>query len=360
MKSIIFIHLFNDRSGSPKVLSQSIRALRKYGFQAELLTSGHTDGFLTNVANKQHVLFYHRSENKIITLLYYLISQTLLFFQCLRYWNKDVVFYVNTMMPFGAALAGKLLGKKVYWHIHETSIRPKLLKQFLRFMIHLTADKIIFVSQYLQEVERFQNKKQVVIYNSINSDFQFGKKSKILQNTFNILMVCSLKKYKGVFEFLKIAEILQQNTSLSFTLILNANQGEIDDYLIDVKIPKNVTIYPRQQNVNSFYAQGNLLLNLSRPDEWIETFGLTILEGMIHGLPVIAPPVGGPTEIVREKIEGFLISSYEVDKIAEKILYLSNNKTEYERLSINSLQRVNDFNERIFEEKIVNIFEEKS
>ena len=359
MEKIIFIHLFNVRSGSPKVLSQVINSLRKKKFYTELLTSAHTDGFLTNIADQQHSLFYRRSENKLLTLFYYLLSQILLFIQCLRYWNKDVVFYINTMMPFGAALAGKLMGKQVYWHLHETSIKPKLLKQFLRFIINLTADKIIFVSRYLQEAESFKNKDQIIIYNSIDSTLIPEKKPKILPNTFNILMVCSLKKYKGVFEFLKIANLLHQNISLSFTLILNADQNEIDDYLNDETIPTNVTIYSRQQDVDLFYTQGNLLLNLSRPDEWIETFGLTILEGMIHGLPVIAPPVGGPAEIVRNTIEGYLISSYEVNTIAEKIVFLSTHKTEYETLSINALRRVNDFNEKEFEEKISAVFEGK-
>lgn len=356
MKNIIFIHLFNDRSGSPKVLSQSISALRKHGFQTELLTSSHTDGFLTNVADKQHVLFYRRSENKLITLLYYLISQTLLFFQCLRYWNKDVVFYVNTMMPFGAALAGKLLGKKVYWHIHETSIRPQLLKQFLRFIIHLTADKIIFVSKYLQNTESFQNKNQLVIYNAIEAQSQ--NFSKTHHDRFNILMICSLKKYKGIFEFIEVANILSSHSNVYFTLVLNAEHSEIDNYFKEMSIPSNMTIYPRQQNVNQFYAQADLLLNLSRPNEWIETFGLTILEGMVYGLPVIVPPVGGPTEIIREGLEGFLISSYDVNAIAEKILYLSDQTTEYERLSSNALQRVHDFNEQIFGQKIIKVFEE--
>lgn len=359
MKKIVFIHLYNDRSGSPKVLSQVIKNVRKKKFYTELLTSAHTDGFLTNVADKSHILFFRRSENKFLTLLYYLISQTLLFFQCFRYWNKDVVFYINTMMPFGAALAGKLLGKKIYWHIHETSIKPKLLKQFLRSIIELTADKIIFVSQYLQETESFKNKEQITIYNSIDSSLISTKKPKILHDTFNILMVCSLKRYKGIFEFLKIANLLHQNSSISFTLILNADKSEIDDYLKDETVPSNVTIYPRQQHVDPFYEQGDLLLNLSRPDEWIETFGLTILEGMMHGLPVIAPPIGGPAEIIRDTIEGYLISSYAVNIIAEKIVLLSNHKTEYEILSINALRRVNDFNEQEFEEKIINIFEGK-
>ena len=259
-------------------------------------------------------------------------------------------------MPFGAGLAGKLMGKKVFWHIHETSIKPKLLKRFLRFMIHLTANKIIFVSKYLQVTESFQNKNQIVIYNTIETQSQNFAKTH--HDEFNILMICSLKKYKGVFEFIEVANILSSHTNIYFTLVLNAEHSEINNYFKDMTIPSNMTIYPRQQDVNQFYAKADLLLNLSRPNEWIETFGLTILEGMAYGLPVIVPPVGGPAEIVRENIEGYLISSYETDTIAKKILFLSNNKTEYEILSVNALRRVKNFNEKEFEEKIVNVFEE--
>lgn len=362
MRSIVFIHLYNDRSGSPKVLSQTIKALRNNSFKTELITSDHYDGFLTDIADQQRTLFYRRSEKKLLTLLYYIVSQLLLFMQCLRYWDKDVIFYINTMMPFGAALAGKLMGKQVYYHVHETSLKPKLLKQFLRLVISLTANKIIFVSNYLQQVERFYKKKQIIIPNAIDSDFLFSA-SNIMQkdkksDIFNILMVCSLKKYKGVFEFIKIARILVNNPNIIFTLVLNAEQYEIDEYFVTVEIPSNIQIYSRQKDLDCFYSGADLLMNLSRPDEWIETFGLTIIEGMAYGLPAIVPPVGGPAEIIRDGKEGFLISSYEADAIREKILFLVNNKSEYKTLSTNTIKRVNDFNEKEFEEKICKVFED--
>jgi glycosyltransferase involved in cell wall biosynthesis len=355
MKKIIFIHLFNDRSGSPKVLSQAIKAYKQKGYKTELLTSSHKDGFLTDVADINRTLFYKRSENKLITLFYYILSQTLLFFQCLRYWNQDVVFYINTMMPFGAALAAKLMGKKVIYHVHETSLKPQILKKFLRGVISLTTDKVIFVSKYLKEVESFKNKEQVVIYNALET------KNKTLfeeKNIFIVLMVCSLKDYKGVLEFLQIARFMNDIQALKFTLVLNATQNEIDEYFTNIEISKNITIYSRQTNLSKFYNESSLLMNLSRPDGWIETFGLTILEGMEYGLPVIAPTVGGPAEIVREDIDGFCISCYEVEKIVEKIKYLMDNKTKYKRLSNNARNRVKEFDIKIFEEDIVKVVED--
>ena len=57
----------------------------------------------------------------------------------------------------------------------------------------------------------------------------------------------------------------------------------------------------------------------------METFGLTILEAMSLGIPVIAPPVGGPTELVDDGNNGYLIDSRETEVLAQKILELANN-----------------------------------
>lgn len=356
MQKIVFIHLFNDRSGSPKVLSQAIKAYKNKGYKTELLTSSHRDGFLTDVADINRTLFYKRSENKLLTLLYYMLSQTLLFFQCLRYWNKDVVFYINTMMPFGGALAGKLMRRKVIYHVHETSLKPQILKKFLRSVISLTADRVIYVSKYLQEVENFEGKDKVVIYNALDNSKQVLEVQE--KNDFIVLVVCSLKAYKGVYEFIELSNKMREINNLKFHLILNATQQEIDENLKDVKLSDNITIFSRQSDLSKFYEEASLLLNLSRPDGWIETFGLTILEGMEYGLPAIVPPVGGPTEIVRDDIDGFQISCYDIDTIAEKIKFLMENKEEYERLSENARKRVKEFDIKVFEENIVKVVED--
>lgn len=352
MKKIVFIHLLNDRSGSPKVLTQAIKALKKKGYITEVLTSSHQDGFLIGMADTNRTLFYRRSENKFVTLFYYVLSQILLFFQCLRYKNQDVVFYINTMMPFGGALAGKLIGKKVIYHVHETSLKPQILKKFLRSVISLTANKVVFVSEYLKEVESFENKEQIVIYNALERSIVGEQKT--IKKDFIVLMVCSLKTYKGIFEFVKLASSLRD---LGFHLVLNASKDEINEYLENIEKPKNLVIFERQNDLSKFYSEASLLLNLSRPNECQETFGLTILEGMEYGLPSIVPPVGGPIEIVRENIEGYQISCYKIGKIAEKIQFLMKNEREYLMLSNNARDRVKDFDIKVFEEKICEVLE---
>ncbi|MEB0225205.1 glycosyltransferase family 4 protein [Pseudomonas sp. 10S4] len=357
VKKMVFIHLFNDRSGSPKVLSQVIKAAADNNIATEVITSAHGDGFLSGVADIQSKLFYKRSENKLLTLGYYVISQALLFIQCLKYKKQNVVFYVNTMMPFGAALAGKLRGIPVYYHVHETSIKPNILKKFLRFIIEKTSTKVVFVSHYLMQAERFARLPQIVIHNALDAldatPFPIKEEA-----GFTCLMICSLKAYKGVHEFLALARRSQNDKNLNFTLVLNASRTEIDSYFSGVDVPGNLAIYPRQIDMSDFYSRSDLLLNLSRPDGWIETFGLTILEGMSHGLPVIVPPVGGPAELVRSDVEGYLISSYDIEELYRTICRISSDPKKYKLLSDNALSRTRDFSLQAFEDKFLKLFNE--
>ena len=349
---IIFIHLLNDFSGSPKVLSQIVKNYKNKNHDVELFTS-KDEGFLSNIVDKHHNFFYKRFENKFLTLFSYTLSQFHLFFKIL--FSKSDIVYINTLLPFGAALGAKISGKEVIYHIHETSIRPNILKKFLRYIVSNTASKIIFVSNDLEQKEKFENKKSFVIHNALENSFlKIASKytySHKHENKFIVMMICSLKDYKGIPEFLKIAKKLESHEHISFRLILNSEQNEIDKYFQNQKF-ENIEIFSKQKDLEKFYSTSSLVLNLSRVDQWVETFGLTIVEAMAYGVPVIVPPVGGPIEIVEEDKEGFLISSYDVDKVAKKIEELANDEKLCMNLSSNARKKALDFSEDIFLENI--------
>ena len=70
---------------------------------------------------------------------------------------------------------------------------------------------------------------------------------------------------------------------------------------------EDLIVYPRQADVAEFYNGASLVLNLSDKDRFIETFGLTALEAMSAGLPVIVPTVGGIAELVEDSVNGYKI-----------------------------------------------------
>lgn len=351
---VIAIHLLNDYSGSPKVLMQLLKGWSKKGIENHLYTCGGREGFLSDIPNVHHHFYWYRfMENRFLRLLFLFTSQFLLAIRLLSILKKNDVLYVNTVLPFGAGIIGKLRGYKVIYHIHETSMKPKVLKQFLFGVVKWSATEIVYVSNFLASQEPLNIRKNV-IYNVLEESFI--KQSRLHLNTKKdikiVLMICSLKAYKGVNKFLKLA---QMNPEFTFKLVVNAAQTEIEDYLKDEMLASNLTLYPTQKNTHPFYQEASVVLNLSDTKLWIETFGLTILEAMAYGLPTIVPPVGGVVELVENGVNGFLIDSENLTLISKKLNFLFKNHTIYNQMSKEALEKSKFFCKDYFENESIRI-----
>ncbi|MEA5115927.1 MAG: glycosyltransferase family 4 protein [Geobacteraceae bacterium] len=98
-------------------------------------------------------------------------------------------------------------------------------------------------------------------------------------------------------------------------------------------------------DMDSFYQGLDLYINTSLH----EGIPMTILEAMGHGLPIIAPAVGGITEIIEDGKEGFLIDTRNPQDFAEKCLLLKNDRELWERMSRAALEKA----ERCFSAEIM-------
>ena len=346
---IFACHLLNDYSGSPKVLMQLINGWIKNDIEVIVLTNKDNNGFLSNLKGVKYNLYWYKwSKNNFVRLLNYTISQFLLFFKILYLAHKNDIVYVNTVLPFGASLAAKVKKAKIIYHVHEVSVNPKILKWFLFKIPVLLADKIIYVSKYVRNANRRNKTKNgIVIYNSIDNDFLLHANNYKKQNPDykNVLMICSLKVYKGIFEFIDLARV---NKHFNFKLVVNARNSEVDDFLKSIDVPKNLTIFASQSNTHPFYQWADVVLNLSHPDKWVETFGMTIVEAMAYGLPVIVPPVGGITELVKDYENGFLVDARNSKLLSNTLNMILSDKELYHKLSSTSTEKIKNYSEISF------------
>jgi glycosyltransferase involved in cell wall biosynthesis len=347
---IVATHLLNDYSGSPKVLMQLLIGFNKNNIETHLFTSNNKDGFLSKINHVNYHFFTYRfSKNKFFRLFFYFVSQLILFFKLAFFLKKTDIVYINTVLPFGAALIAKLKGCRVIYHIHETSVKPKLLKLFLFGIVKFSANEVIYVSHFLAHQEP---------YNVLEKSFVDKAKNKFtkLKTEKIVLMVCSLKKYKGVNEFVSLS---RANPLFIFKLVVNASQSEIDSYFKNEKLPSNLFIYPKQINIHFFYEEASILINLSDVQLWLETFGLTVLEGMAYGLPAIVPPMGGVVELVSHGKNGFLVDSKDISTLTIKINELFSNDNLYQYMSKNALEKSTYFGEDYFENESLHLISKK-
>lgn len=338
---LYYIHLFNDYSGSPRVLKDAIDCNVNDSKHTYIFTSNHS-GFLGSDNNRRVNIFYARSNFRIIQLIYFFLAQFHLFLKLMgflflsRLKKRNVILIVNTMLPFSALVAGWLMKGRVVCYIHETFIKPDIFKRFLRFFIEYFSTNVVYVSQYLRDNEPFSRPDEFVIYNGLRSDFpavpSFNKQKKFIGK--KVLFVGSLKEYKGINQLVKLAEV---NGNINFTAALNCEQSDLKDFISKVDIPSNLYLLVRPNNLQELFAESFLVLNLSLPNAWVETFGLSIVEGMAFGNPVVAPPVGGPTEFVNSN-NGALIDSKNTQEITRFIERLSSSYTLWSSYSDNAFE----------------------
>lgn len=354
-KKLIAFHQLNDYSGSPKILSMTLNALLEDGYEIDLVTT--KGGCLDSIQSprlKKHYFPYRFSDNKVATLFRSSISQICMLYYGIRY-GKGKQFLINTIMPTSGALAGKLLGQKVVYHYHENAFRKGLYYKIKAKLMLKLADSIICVSNY-QKSFLPSNPHITVIPNALLNKH----KEHLHPHTENgfeskkILLVSSLRSYKGVTLFAKLAQMMPD---YNFALVANASESEIRNYFKseNIELPQNMEVYPQQKDVTPFYNNAGLLVNLSNKDYVIETFGLTVIEAMAAGVPVIVPDEGGVTEIVEDGKDGFVVDVRDAEIVKETIKKVFSDKGKYEELSRNALLSSNQHLEDKFKAEIIKL-----
>ena len=344
---IVFCHLLNDRSGSPTVLRATLDALnaREDGV---LYVGSQGRGVLEEAQVTTRRYWYRRGRHRIVTLFTYCASQFALYLALSRARDipADATIFVNTLLPFGAMLWGRRHGRRVVVHVHEVSITPVILRRFLTLCAGRCASQLLYVSSDHRSRLPIDGPPSRIVPNPVSPALAERAENCARRpgsnGVFNVLMLASLRGYKGVEEFMALAESLRSRGDIAFTLVLNAEPKDARAFAARYPEASNVAIHPLTDDPAYFYEHADLVLNLSRVDQWIETFGLTLVEAMTFGVPVIAPPIGGPPEIVTHGREGYCIDSRDGAALRDAVVSLADTPGIYAIMSLAARTRAKD------------------
>ena len=73
---------------------------------------------------------------------------------------------------------------------------------------------------------------------------------------------------------------------------------------------------------------------------WYEPFGMVILEGMLHGLPIVASAIGGPAEILEHERTGLLFPPRDVEALACALLRFVENPAQRRNIGTAAVEEV--------------------
>lgn len=218
--------------------------------------------------------------------------------------------------------------------------RQQILLTILEKILLKSVDKIITVSfaltNYLKEKRHIPQNKIVTIYNGICLEkfqtkllcFSLQKEFHLPPDSIIVGTVSRLIPEKGIEQLLQVASNLEKITPSNNIFFLIIGDGPYRCFLEQLsqqlKIEEKVIFTGYRQNIVDLLQ----LINIFVLPSLSEGLGISLLEAMAMEKPVLGTKIGGIPEIIKEKVNGFLFTPYNVKELEEKILYLSNNKTE--------------------------------
>lgn len=235
----------------------------------------------------------------------------------LRLIKQEAQYYKNTKYCF----VGSNEMKEDY--IKNCNIAPEKIK-----ILHPGKDNRIEA-----DIKKIKNK--VFTFGAVTCGFQ-------LKGGYNILG--AIRKLKKEFS----------QEQIHFRLI-NPNyqkQALVKMYLKLFGIEKYVEFLPFQDNINNFYSTIDCLICASNA----EAFGRVVTEAMISGVPVIAGSNVGASEIIQNKINGYVYEygKNTVNNLVEAVKTAYNERNNNEKLIKNAKDTANniswmDFTNQLFD-----------
>ena len=237
--------------------------------------------------------------------------------------NYDIVIVENNMHVFKLLKREKLNSKFVF-HLHNSSIGdPAKPQRYLKYICN-TADKTIAVSEYIKsQFDKYNNKNSITLYNGVDIDNfsilddeitnNYRNKLQIKQDDYVLLYCGRLDKIKGVLTLINSVKSLKESNTYNNVKLLIAGpkwykKGEKFGKIIQNEIQNNdwIIYLGSVENKKMVYYY-NLAQITVVPSIVDEAFGLTPLESLLCGTPVIASNIGGLKEVVSEKV-GLLVN----------------------------------------------------
>ena len=169
-------------------------------------------------------------------------------------------------------------------------------------------------------------------------------------------IVARLQRWKGVHVLVEaLPRALQSHPDLHCAVVGGAHDLEpgyatfLKRTVDELGLTERVTLAGRQPDVAPWLQAMDVVVNASAE----EPFGLTIVEAMALGKPVVVTAAGGPPEIVHDSVDGLLVPPGDTEALADAITRLLGDPDLAARLGAAGRRRAGHFSSRRYATRFV-------
>ena len=162
--------------------------------------------------------------------------------------------------------------------------------------------------------------------------------------------ISNFRKVKRVDDVVRVFYGIQQQLPAKLIMVGDGPEREIADQLCkDLGIKKKVLFLGNTSDIDRILCFTDLFLLPSES----ESFGLSALEAMAAGVPIVSSNAGGLSEVNEEGVSGYLCPIGDVQTMAEKAIYILSDKDRLAQFKQNARKVAARFDE----EKIIPMYE---
>ena len=273
--------------------------------------------------------------------------------------NKLDLLHVHYAIPHASAayMAKQILQKEnkyvpVITTLHGTDItlvgRDKTYAPVVAFSIN-QSDAITAVSENLKEetYRTFKIEKDIeVIYNFVDVQ-RFSKKPidafrKVIAPDKEriILHASNFRKIKRIDDVIRIFKKLNDVIPSKLLLVGDGPERPMAEALCrELNLCDEIRFVGKQQDMEEIFAIADLFL---LPSEY-ESFGLSALEAMAGGAPVVSTNVGGLPEIITPGENGYMGNVGDTDQMAGYAIDILKDENTFKRFKFNAKKQAENF-----------------
>ena len=285
-----------------------------------------------------------------------------LYVNLFRLMPKYDMVHAHWLIPQG--IIQGLFGKKYIITGHGSDVRSlnigpikMLKKRCLKRASHITA-----VSRHLKKEinDLYSNDKTSVISMGCSLE-QFDPKHRV-ENYFEqedkkvVLFVGRLVEIKGVRYLIRAMKHLDAQLVIVGDGPLRGElENEAKAYTDKVKFLGART----HEQLSAIYASADLFVapSITADNGGQEGFGLTIVEAMASGLPVIASNSGGIVDLIGNGEQGFLVEEKNSKQLADAMTLVLRNETLRKQMAKKAMEKAKEYDYKVIAGKYYQIFE---
>ena len=246
-----------------------------------------------------------------------------------------ILIQTKKILPLFAKI-GKMLNIPVILVAHNDKI--KLIDK---------ADYIFSITQYQKDIfvkNGFDENKIFVIPNIVDKIIEF-QEFKNFSNPPVFGTMCRFDPVKGLPILIEACKILKEkNINFKLKIAGSPQQQYFNEYnkilnLIEkYNLKNNIELMGWVDNIENFYKSIDIFILSSLH----ESFGMVLLEAMIHSKPIISSLAEGPSEIFKNIKNDFVFSVGDYQKLAELMIKMINNRELAKKMVEDNYKMVNE------------------